>query len=75
MAEKSFDTFPKLPEGITYSSKDKNKITVIVDINKISVQESLKKLLKLFSVEDIDVYNSDLETVIRYIYERDTEKI
>ena len=75
VAEKSFETFPKLPEGIVYSSKDRNKITVVVDINKISVQESLKKLLKLFSVEDIDVYNSDLETVIRYIYERDTEKI
>jgi ABC-2 type transport system ATP-binding protein len=75
VAEKSFDIFPELPEGINYSSKDKNKITVVVDINKISVQESLKKLLKLFSVEDIDVYNADLETVIRHIYERDSEKI
>ena len=74
VAEKSFDNFPELPEGITYSSKDKNKITVIVDVNKINVQESLKKLLNLFSVEDIDVYNADLETVIRHIYERDSEK-
>jgi ABC-2 type transport system ATP-binding protein len=74
IAEKSFDSFPELPEGITYSSKDKNKITVIVDVNKINVQESLRKLLNLFSVEDIDVYNADLETVIRHIYERDSEK-
>ena len=67
-----FNNFPELPEGMSYSSRDKNKITVVVDINKMSVQESLKKLLDLFEVEDIDVYNADLETVIRHIYERDS---
>jgi len=72
VAQSNFNTFPELPEGIRYSSKDKNKITVVVDINKISVQESLQKLLDLFEVEDIDVYNADLETVIRHIYERDS---
>lgn len=72
VALSNFDIFPELPEGIKYSSKDKNKITVVVDINKITVQESLKKLLDLFEVEDIDVYNADLETVIRHIYERDS---
>lgn len=72
VAQSNFDKFPELPEGIHYSSKDKNKITVVVDINKINVQESLRKLLDLFEVEDIDVYNADLETVIRHIYERDS---
>lgn len=72
VALNNFDNFPELPEGISYSSKDKNKITVVVDVNKINVQESLKKLLNLFEVEDIDVYNADLETVIRHIYERDS---
>ena len=72
IALNNFNNFPELPEGIRYSSKDKNKITVVVDINKINVQESLKKLLDLFEVEDIDVYNADLETVIRHIYERDS---
>ena len=72
VALSNFNNFPELPEGISYSSKDKNKITVVVDINKINVQESLKKLLDLFEVEDIDVYNADLETVIRHIYERDS---
>jgi len=72
VALSNFNNFPELPEGIRYSSKDKNKITVVVDINKINVQESLKKLLNLFEVEDIDVYNADLETVIRHIYERDS---
>jgi ABC-2 type transport system ATP-binding protein len=72
VAKDNFNNFPELPFGIRYSLKDKNKITVIVDINKINVQDSLKKLLDLFLVEDIDVYNADLETVIRYIYEKDS---
>jgi len=72
VALSNFNNFSELPEGIRYSSKDKNKITVVVDINKITVQKSLKKLLDLFEVEDIDVYNADLETVIRHIYERDS---
>jgi ABC-type uncharacterized transport system ATPase subunit len=55
-----------------YLSKDKNKITVSVDIRKINVQESLKMLLGMFMVEDIDVYDADLETVIRNIYETDS---
>lgn len=75
VAMSNFDNFPELPKGLRYSLKDKNKITVVVDINKINVQSSLKKLLDLFDVEDIDVYNADLETVIRHIYERDSQKI
>jgi len=75
IAQNNFDVFPELPEGIRYSSKDKNKITVVVDINKINVQKSLRKLLDLFEVEDIDVYNADLETVIRHIYEKDSQNI
>jgi len=74
VAQDNFTDFPLLPEGISYLSKDINKITVVVDINKINVQESLKKLLTLFKVEDIDVYNADLETVIRHIYEKDSQK-
>ncbi len=75
IAQSNFNSFPDLPKGINYSSKDKNKITVVVDINKINVQKSLRKLLDLFEVEDVDVYNADLETVIRHIYERDPQKI
>ena len=66
----SFDTFPALPEGVQYVSTDRNKLTVVVDINKTSTQDALRKLLDLFEVEDIDVYNTNLETVIRHIYER-----
>ncbi|MBM3257496.1 MAG: ATP-binding cassette domain-containing protein [Candidatus Liptonbacteria bacterium] len=68
--EKSFEHFPDLPEGIRYLTQNKNKITVVVDNNTIGLQESLKKLLDLFEVEDIDVYSADLEAVIRHIYEK-----
>lgn len=65
-----FLKFPELPTSIKYLQKDVNKITVSIDINLTTVQEALKKLLDVFDVEDIDVYNADLETVIRHIYEK-----
>lgn len=65
----TFTDFPELPADIKYLLKDENKITVVVDINKIDIKESLKKLLDIFELEDIDVYDADLETVIRHIYE------
>jgi len=64
-----FTNFPALPEGIKYLVKEQNKITVSIIVNKISIKESLKKLLDIFELEDIDVYDADLETVIRHIYE------
>ena len=67
-----FENFPDLPEAVKYLEKSQNKITVVVDINKKSVKEALKELLGIFDVEDLDVYNADLETVIRHIYERDS---
>ncbi|MDO8582097.1 MAG: ATP-binding cassette domain-containing protein [bacterium] len=66
----SFDIFPALPDGIRYAAKEKNKLTVIVDLNTTTVQDALQKLLRLFDVEDIDVYNTDLEAVIRHMYEK-----
>ncbi|MBI4087128.1 ATP-binding cassette domain-containing protein [Candidatus Kaiserbacteria bacterium] len=67
----AFETFPELPDGIRYATKGKNKITTIVDLDRISVRDALKALLDIFEVEDVDVYNTDLETVIRHIYEAD----
>lgn len=67
--ETSFTSFPTLMDGITYTLKDVNKLTVVVDLEKIGVQEALKALLELYKVDDIDIYNTDLESVIRNIYE------
>ena len=65
-----FENYIALPEGLKYFVKTPNLITVIADINKISVKEALKKLLDIYDVEDLNVYNTDLESVIRKIYER-----
>lgn len=67
--EKNFSEFPDLSDGIDYINKGENKITVSVNLDKISVQKALAELLNLFRVDDIDVYNIDLESVIRNIYE------
>jgi len=66
--------FPELPDGLSYTKKDKNKVTVMVDTDKISVRDSLRKLLDVFEIDDLDVYDTDLETIIRNIYKSDTLK-
>jgi len=71
VSDNKFDNFPKLPNGLQYTNQTTDQITVVVDLKKISVKEAIKKLLNIFDVSDIDVYGADLETVIRYIYERD----
>lgn len=70
--ETTFTDFPNLPAGMHYSLKEINKITVIVETHLTDVQKALKSLLSIFKVADINVYNTDLETVIRNIYERDS---
>jgi ABC-2 type transport system ATP-binding protein len=67
-----FINFPNLPRGISYIHKEENKIIVSINLSEISTQSSLKELLNIFELEDIDVYNADLETVIRKMYERDS---
>ena len=61
--------FPELPQGIKYVLKDTNKITLAIDQRVLGVSDALQKILPYFSVSDIDVYNVDLETVIREMYE------
>ncbi|MFA6258617.1 MAG: ATP-binding cassette domain-containing protein [Candidatus Paceibacterota bacterium] len=70
----SLEEFPSLPLGLRYSIKEKNRIVVTVDLEKIEVQDSLRNLLGLFSVDDIDVYDTDLETIIRNIYENTSSR-
>jgi len=65
----SFELFPELPNGLDYILQSKNKITFKVDLSKINTQEALRKLLPLFEVDDVDVYNTSLEAIIRNIYE------
>lgn len=69
--DQKFNNFPKLVKGLQYTSKKPDQVTVVVDLQQISVKEAIRKLLDIFDVSDIDVYDADMETVIRYIYERD----
>lgn len=71
VSDNKFTNFFQLPKGLRYTTKTPNQITVVVDLQQISVKEAIKKLLDIFDVSDIDVYDADMETVIRYIYERD----
>jgi ABC-2 type transport system ATP-binding protein len=68
--QETFRHFPVLPQGVRYLTEDKDKISIAVDINVISVTHALTKILALFDVQDVDVYDADLETVIRHIYEK-----
>lgn len=67
-------SFPELLVGTTYLTKQPNKITVSVDLGVTTVTEALRHLLDVFEVADVDVYNADLETVIRHIYENDSTR-
>ena len=68
--QNDFVNFPDLPEGVRYVTKEHDKIGVAVDISRISVTKALTKVLEIFDVQDVDVYDADLETVIRHIYEK-----
>lgn len=70
----TFQSFPELPSGISYLSQNQNKVTVSIDLTKTSVKASIKQLLDMFEIEDLDVYNADLEMVIRNIYERNSTR-
>ncbi len=68
--EKAVNSYPELPLGIMYKDQEREKITVSVDTSMLSVSDALQKMLPFFEVADIDVYNIDLETVIREMYEK-----
>ena len=65
-----FSEFPKLQDGMTYIEKDKNKIVVNIDTEKINTQKALQELIKKFDIDDININNESLENIIRSIYEK-----
>lgn len=69
--ETYFTEFPKLEEGIEYTEKTKDRITVKVNTKKISAQKALQELTKLFNIDDVNIENESLEDIIRGIYEKD----
>ncbi len=69
VAENTFDSFPALPSGMIYSTKTSQKVTVEVNTAVLALQDALKEILNRFRVVDINVYDQDLEAVVRKIYE------
>ena len=69
--ETIFEDFPKLPNGIEYEEKTKDRIIVKVDTDIIGSQKALQKLTAMFNIDDVDIYNESLEDIIRGIYEKD----
>ena len=67
--ETKFEEFPKLPNGVEYIEKTKDKIIVKVDTEIIGAQKALQELTKIFNIDDVDIYNESLEDIIRGIYE------
>lgn len=65
-----FDNFPELLEGMSYIKKEKNQVIVGVDMEKLHTQKALQHLIKKFDIDDINIDNESLESVIRSIYEK-----
>jgi ABC-type uncharacterized transport system ATPase subunit len=61
-----------LPNGVSYQNQDKakqsEKIKLVIDLKKLNIREAIKKILDVFDVIDIEVYDVDLEEVIREMY-------
>ncbi|MDE6292192.1 MAG: ATP-binding cassette domain-containing protein [Bacilli bacterium] len=65
-----FDSFPDLLDGMSYIKKGKNQVIVGVDMEKLHIQKALQHLIKKFDIDDINIDNESLESVIRSIYEK-----
>jgi ABC-2 type transport system ATP-binding protein len=63
-----FTAFPELPDGLRYEFKSPSKITAAVDLKKWQLRPALRTLLDTFEIEDLNVYNAELEAIIRQIY-------
>ena len=66
-----FTEFPDLPKGMRYITKNNNQIVVEVDTEVIHTQKALQELIKEFDIDDVNIDNESLESIIRGIYEKD----
>ena len=65
-----FTDFVDLPNGLRYLKKEKNQIVINVNTETISTQEALEFVIKNYKIDDINIENESLETIIRGIYEK-----
>lgn len=67
--EIEFKEFPELPKGMKYIEKNNNQIIVEVDTEIIHTQKALQDLIQKLDIDDINIDNESLESIIRSIYE------
>jgi ABC-2 type transport system ATP-binding protein len=69
---KKITNLPELPNGINYKNtekaKESEKIKLIINLKVLNIREALQKVLEIFEVIDIEVYDVELEEVIREMY-------
>lgn len=67
---KELKSYPKLINGLSYLVKEKNHVEIEVNTEAITTKEAMQFLIEKFDIDDIDINNESLESIIRGIYEK-----
>lgn len=62
-------SYPQLVNGLSYIIKEKNHVEIDVNTELISTKDAMQFLIDKFDIDDIDINNESLESIIRGIYE------
>lgn len=62
-------SYPELVKGLSYIVKEKNYVEIEVNTELISTKDAMQFLIDKFDIDDIDINNESLESIIRGIYE------
>lgn len=62
-------SYPELVKGLSYIVKEKNHVEIEVNTELISTKDAMQFLIDKFDIDDIDINNESLESIIRSIYE------
>jgi len=62
-------SYPELVNGLSYILKEKNHVEIEVNTELISTKDAMQFLIDKFDIDDIDINNESLESIIRSIYE------
>lgn len=66
---KELKSYPNLTKGLSYLVKEKNHVEINVDNELISTKDAMQVLIEKFDIDDINIENESLESIIRGIYE------
>ena len=61
--------YPQLIQGLSYLVKEKNHVEIEVNTELITTKDAMQFLIDKFDIDDIDINNESLESIIRGIYE------